>query len=242
MKKIIFFFAALLTVSPMFAQTDDGEELVILNEKNNTVTVGPKLGGTFTSMTQPDECDLYDGMGFGLSAGIAAKFRFGTATEFSDAGTGRWGVGFELKYKQNIVKTIGTDESGEENADLSVSYFEVPVFAQVYPFMRNRSLNSMYVELGIAFAGTLGRSPESLSVTNRDGEFGRVTYMLDADGSTLKGFDVRPLIGFGYTVPGTGLDFNARYYLGTSDLAGNMPCKMSSFEVSVAWMFNAFKF
>lgn len=242
MKKILFFFATLLTVSPMFAQTEDDEELLILNEKDNVLSVGLKLGGTFTTMTQPKECDLYDGMGIGLSAGLAARFRFGTATEYSNAGTGRWGAGFELKYKQNNVKTIATDESGEENADLSLSYFEVPIFAQFYPLARNRMLNTLYFELGVAFAGTLGRSPEALTVSEAGGEYGRVTYMLDTDDSTLKGFDVRPLVGIGYSLPGTGLDINARYCMGTSDLAGNMACKISSFEISVAWMFNAFKF
>ncbi len=237
MKKILFLFVALLSTMPMLAQVDDNVDEII-SYKNNSFFLGPKFGGVFTTMSQPDECDLYDGMGFGFSAGVAMKARFGLATEESDPGTGRWGVGMEFKYKLNKVKTIGTDESGKENADLSVSYFEVPVFAQFYPFVTSNAMNSFYVELGAAFAGTLSRSPESLSVNNLDGNISGVTYWLDGNGSKLKGMDIRPLVGLGYTLPGTGLDINARYYLSTSDLAGNMPCKMNSFEVSLAWMFN----
>ena len=52
-------------------------------------------------------------------------------------------------------------------------------------------------------------------------DYSQVTYKLDADGSKLKGLDVRPMAGLGYTIPGTGLDVNARYYLGMSKMAEN---------------------
>lgn len=72
--------------------------------------------------------------------------------------------------------------------------------------------------------------------------YSQVIYKLDADGSKLKGFDVRPMVGIGYTIPRTGLDVNARYYLGMSKMAENFKSKMNTMEVSLSWMFDIAKF
>ena len=243
MKKLFFFVAALSMAVPGFAQSDDGEEEFILSkEKSNAFFIGLKAGGTMTSMTQPDEGKLYDASDFGFSGGLVLKTRFGKASENSVGGTGYFGAGLELKYKLNSVKTLGTDESGKENAKLSVGYFEAPVYIQIYPLAKSPSLNSLYIELGASFAGTISRSPKSLTLYNPGADYSQVTYNLDTNGSKLKGMDVRPLAGIGYTIPGTGLDINGRYYIGTSDLAGNFPCKMNTLEVSLAWLFNIGKF
>ncbi len=243
MKKIVFLLAVLLSTTAVFAQTEDGEdEIVVVNSKKNTFFLGPKIGGVLTSMSQPTECDLYDAQGFGLSAGLSMKARFNKATENSASGTGFWGLGLELKYKNNSVKTIGMDEEYNENAKLSLNYFEVPVYLHVYPFARTSSMNSFYIELGASFATALSRSPKSLTVTDPNPEMSSITYNFDTEGSTLKGNDVRPLAGIGYTIPNTGLDINVRYYIGTSELAKNFPCKMNSLEFSLSWMFKGFKF
>jgi len=240
MKKILFFVCALMSMAPVFAQSDDGEDEIIVggSGKSNAFFFGPKIGGVLTSMTQPDEGKLYDGAGFGISGGLAFKARFGKATENSAGGTGYWGFGLELKYKQNSVKTLAFDEDGDKNAKLSIGYFEVPIYAQIYPFVKSNGMNTFYVELGASIAGTLSRSPKSLTLLEPNDNYSQVTYNIDTDGSKLKGFDIRPLVGVGYTLPNSGLDINARYYVGTSELAGNLPCKMSSFEISLAWLFN----
>lgn len=244
MKKIFFFVTALALSIPGFAQSDDGEDEVVIptKQKSSVIAFGPKIGGTMTSMSQPNEGKLYDGAGIGFSGGLAFRGRFGQASENTAGGTGYVGFGFELKYKQNTVKTLAFDEKGKENAKLSISYFEVPVFAQFYPLVKVSGLNALYVELGVAFAGTLSRSPESLTLYNPGAYYSQATYYLDANGSKLKGWDIRPLAGIGYKIPHTGLELNARYYLGTSKLAGNFPCKMNTAEVSLAWMFNIIKF
>ncbi len=243
MKKVVFLLAVLLSTTTTFAQTDDGELLppTTIKEKSSAFFIGPKVGAVMTTMGQPEQGDLYDSFGTGFSAGLAMKARFGKATENSAGGTGFWGLGLELKYKNNSVKTIGIDEEGGEDAKLSLDYFEVPAYLQVYPFAKTRAMNSFYVELGASFAGTIGRSPKTLTVPNANG-VGSVIYEFDTENSTLKGMDVRALAGIGYTIPGTGLDINARYYMGTSDLAENFACKMNSFEISLSWMFTAFKF
>ena len=249
MKKILFFIAALSLTVPGFAQPDDGESDLDGKKKKNAFFLGPKIGGTMTSMTQPDEGNLYDGSGFGFSGGLAFQARFGNPSDQSDAGTGYFGIGLELKYKVNSVKTLGTDESGKANAKMSIGYFEAPVFVRIYPLVKSDKFNPLYVELGAAFAGTLSRSPKSLTLFNPSANYSQITYNLDANGSKLKGMDIRPFAGLGYTFPigkqehkKHGLDINARYYLGTSELAGNFPCKMNTLEVSVAWLFNIGKF
>ena len=230
MKKLFIVFVAILGVSPTFAQMDD-EEGGFEKTKKSAFFIGPKVGFTMTSMTQPDECDLYDGSGFGISGGLAMKARFGKATENSYEGTGMIGIGLELKYKQNIVKTIADD-------DLNLGYFEAPVTLQFYPFTKSNAMNAFYIELGADVALLMSKSPDMLTVNNPNTSLDYVKYTT----SDLKGGDMRGVVGIGYTIPGTGFDINARYYLGTSELAKNFPCKMSSIEVSVSWLFKAARF
>lgn len=238
MKKLLFLFSALIACVPVLAQDYEDEDFVdVVKPKKHAFFIGPKVGAVMSSMSQPNECNLYDGLGVNFSAGAAVKARFNRATESSPAGTGYWGVGLELKYKQNTVKTIGTDEGGKENANMTVGYFEVPIYAHLYPFAKSSAMNSFYVELGASIAGTMNRSPKSLTVNQPNNSYDEITYYFDTPNSKLKGFDIRPMVGVGYTIPYTGFDINARYYLSTSDLAGNFPCKMNSFEISFAWMF-----
>ncbi len=245
MKKVLSLLIAMMLFSPSFAQMDE-EDLnieVVSKQKKNAFFIGPKFGGVITSMSQPEQSELADGAGFGISAGLAMKMRFGTATKNTNkAGTGVFGIGLEAKFKQNKVKTIGVDEEGNENASLGVNYFEFPIYAHLYPFVKSKSMNSFYVELGLSFAAVVGRNPNSLTVTgNSDKGYSSVVYNLDSENGKLKGGDIRPLLGIGYTIPNTGLDINARYYIGASNLAKNFESKMNSFEISLAWMFKASK-
>ena len=240
MRKLFMFLASFMAMLPMYAspQDDDFDMMPdVANLKNNAFFIGPKVGGLMSTMTQPSESKLYDGADFGFSGGLAMKLRFGKAFEESNAGTGFFGVGAEVKYMLNSVKTIGTDESGKENAKMSLGSVEVPVFVQVYPFAKVRSMNSFYVELGASFGAIMSRSPKSLTVMNPNEEYSQVIYNLDSNGSKLKGGMISPMAGIGYTIPNTGLDINARYYIGVNELAGNFPCKISSLEISIAWLF-----
>lgn len=217
-----------------------------LAQKKHSFYVGLKGGVDLSTMTQPSECDLYDGAGLGFSGGIVGKARFGQASPNAPAGTGLIGAGLELKYKLNTVKTIGTDESGKANADLSIGYFEVPVYLQLYPFYKSNAMNTLYIEAGPDFAGTMSRKPKSLTVMAPSEQYGSVTYNIDNNNSQLKGMDVRVMAGIGYdfaiknekheTTNLIGL--NARYYMGTSKLAGNFESKMNTLEISLSWMFS----
>ena len=254
MKKTVLLMVVAMLCTTMYAQRGSQQSRrgggrssqPTLQEKKHAFYLGLKAGLTISSMTQPSECDLYDKAGMGFSGGVAGRVRFGKATPNSPAGTGLLGAGIELKYKQNTVKTIGTDESGKQNANLSMGYFEVPVFVQIYPFYKSEAMNSLYLEVGPDFAGTLSRSPKSLTVGNLTGDFSEVTYNIDSNGSKLKGMDLRVMAGIGYDFALRNekgeaknlIGINARYYLGTSELAKNFKSKMSSFEISLSWMFN----
>lgn len=243
MKKILMFIWALALSVPGLAQSDDGEEEITVSKtKSNAFFLGLKGGITLSSMTQPKEGKLYDASGIGFSGGLVAKVRFGKASENSAGGTGYLAAGFELKYKQNTVKTLAKDESGKDKANLSIGYFDVPIFVQVFPFAKTPSVNSLYIEVGAAIDGTLSRSPKKLILSNPKENMSEVVYNIDSNGTKLKGGDVRPFAGIGYTIPNTGLDINARYYIGTSELAKNMNCKLNHLEVSLAWLFNVGKF
>ena len=222
---------ALLSTTTIFAQEDDffSTGPIPPKPKNYAFFIGPRIGGDITTMTQPNECNLYDAAGIGFSGGVAMKLRLGAMSEDSDGGTGVFGIGLDLKYKQNNVKTIADD-------NLSLGYFEAPIMAQFYPFYKNTKMNSFYLEIGVDIAALLSKNPDLMTVQPNNERYDLVTYHI----SDLKGGDIRIPVGIGYTFP-KGFDINMRYYLGTSDLAKNMACKMSSFELSVGWLFKVGK-
>lgn len=210
------------------------------NYYSNSLFVGVKAGATFSTMSgEPDETDLSDGSGIGFSAGVVGRLRFGSGN--LGAGSGLFGLQVELKYKLHTLKTLGSD-------DLSLSYFEVPVLVQFYPFYNSTSsiLGNIYVEGGVAMAASLSSSPDVLTVQPETG-----TYYAYSTGD-LKGFDVRPAIGLGVSIPvgkagsdyhvTNAFDINLRYYIGTSELAENFPVKVNALELSLAWYFNVMKF
>ena len=246
MKKILFYLMALVIAVPLYAQEDE-DGIIIEKDKKNALSIGPKVGFGLTSMTQPNEGKLANGRSLGFVGGVSGKLRFGRATESSSPGTGYWGVGLDIRYKQNSVKTIAQGyetnvNDAQENAKLTTSYFDVPVFFMVYPFAKSSALNSLYVEAGASFGILLSRSPNYLRVDNPSEYFSSATYTLNGEGSKLKGGDIHPIVGVGYKIPKTGLDLNVRYNIGMSKLAENFPCKMSTLEISIAWMFNVAKF
>ena len=243
MKKCLFFLLATILAMPSFAQSgDDEEDFTIRKTKRNAFFLGPKIGGTLTSLRESGDEKMADGSGFGFSGGLAFQARFGKASANSVGGTGYVSAGIELKYKQNKVKTLAFNDEGEANANMTLGYPEIPVYVHLYPFAKVSSLNSLYIEAGVSFAPLITRSPKSLTLLNPSPEAASKTYYLDDNDRKLKGGDIRPIVGLGYVIPRTGLDINVRYYIGTSELAGNMPYKMNSFEFSLAWMFNLGRF
>lgn len=229
-----------MCIASAYAQIDD--EMIIVKPKKNVFQLGLKVGGNLSSISNPDECDLFESSGVGFSGSIAMGMRFGCASENSKPGTGLLGIGLDLGYRNSISKTYAVDEKGKENANLSLSYLDIPVAIQLYPCYKISSVNTLRIEAGVSFSTLLNSKPESLTMNNLSGEYSSVTYNVGKDGSKLKGGDMRPFAGIGYTIPKAGLGLNVRYYIGTSKLAENFSSKVSSLDFSISWMFNAAKF
>lgn len=233
MKRLIFFLLMFLTGMSCFAQRQSSRTVdPVIKSKNNALFLGPKVGVAMSSFSgQPAECDLFDGGTMGFSGGLAARARFGRATENSVEGTGLLGLGIELKYRQAKAKTIVDD-------DLSLGYLEIPLMLQVYPVPKSSALNGFYLEAGPELALLASKSPDVLSVSTTS-TYQQVSYHT----GDLKGGDMRLAVGVGYTLPNTGLDVNVRYHLGMSELSKNvLPTKHHMIELSLAWMFKLGKF
>lgn len=244
MKKSIFilsFMAFALTATAQIEGGDDGftqkpgtqatTERVgkRLNQQTKhysyMLSVGPRVGAGVATMSEGDGLEVYDGSGLAFGGGVAANIRFGGKDSRGRAldGQGLFGIGLELNYKSLSVKTLGED-------DLKLGYFEVPVMFQFYPLYKTKQLKNLYIEVGPTIAGTMSASPDMLTV-------GGTAYKT----GDLKGFDVKATVGLGYrfnkTSANSGLYLNARYYIGTSELAGNFPGKVNNFEVTIGWLF-----
>ena len=237
MKKTLLFTLSILMGQICLAQSygDNNVFNIVGKPKNHVLMLGPKVGVGMTSISgQPEECDLMDGGSLGFAAGIAAKARFGRASENSNEGTGMVGAAVELKYRQAKAKTIADD-------DLSLGYLEVPVMFQFYPMPKHSVMNGFYIEAGPEFAMLMSKSPDVLDVPLNQTTAGLEALKFHT--GDLKGGDLRFAVGVGYTLPNTGCDVNVRYHLGTSELSENvLPCKVNVLEFSIAWMFDIAKF
>ena len=217
-KRISFIMLSLFLSTSIIAQDkgvgifDDGEELF---SRDYTIAVGAKAGISYTSMSDPDNFELDQKSGMGLTAGIAANFHFGRRTEASRGGTGLWGIQVEALFNQKIVKT--NDE------DLKFNYFELPVLAQCY------LTPNLYIEAGPTFCSAISVSPDRVYLDK-----------ISIATGDIKGFDVAMSIGAGYKHK-SGFMANARYNIGTSELAKNFTGKLSSFSISVGWLFTIIK-
>lgn len=187
----------------------------IVDTRSNLVQIGVKGGASFTTMSKYKEADLHQKSGFGYEVGAVMTAHLGKRLG-GVAGSGKWAVQIEPTYAYH---TIGTDFD-----DIKISFFELPVMGKFY------ITPSVNVEAGVNLCGTLSAKPEILSA--------EVTNIAIGD---LKGFDARPFIGVSYDVDKK-LFASLRYSIGTSDLAGNFPCKLNTLSLTVGYRFDIFKF
>ena len=221
MKQKLLFFLVLFVCIQLKVQAQE-EVIGLLGieddfpSRSYTLSIGPKAGINLTGMTgNPTGINLDAQMGFGFHAGAMANLHLGRRTESSKGGTGMWAIQVEALYSQLTV--------GMADQDMKLDYFALPVLLKCYI---NPRLN---IEAGPTFMALLSSSPDNLV----------------ADGASiaianLKGGDMALSIGAGYEFK-NGLNIGARYNIGMSDLAGNMPCKTNVFQISLGWMFNVIK-
>lgn len=219
-------FGQKTTTKTTTSSSSAGRQISIKTKSYNyEFSIGPRAGVGTTNMSEGDGLKFTDGSGMNFSGGVAANIRFGGKDSRGRAldGQGLIGAGIEFNYRSLSVKSLGDD-------DLKMGYFEVPILLQVYPCYNTKQLKNLYLEVGPTIAGTMSSSPESLKVNN-------ITYKT----GDLKGFDVKATVGIGYrfnkTSANDGFYLNARYYLGTSKLAGNFPGKLNSAEISIGYLF-----
>lgn len=204
-------------------------------------SIGPRLGLGMTSMSESDGFSVGDGGKMGFGGGLAANVRFGSTGSRGEHldGQGLLGIGVEFNYKQHSVKIKGND-------DLSLGCLEIPVMLQLYPMYNSKQLKNLYIELGATISTAMSKSPDKLVYENNVDETIGNTHHTLYEKTTyptkdLKGMDVKATIGVGYRFnkmsANDGFYMNARYYLGTSKLAGNFPGKISSAELSIGYMF-----
>lgn len=231
---------ALVVSVPVCAQTTDeddlnGPETESYNNGKNGLRLGPVIGFDFSSASDTKEGKFGDGAGFGMGYAIAAVMRFGRATENSRGGTGSWAVGIELRYTKKNAQTTASD-------NLSLGYFELPVYVHYHPFIKSRNWNGLYLEAGGSLGSMLSVSPEKLTISNPSPSLSDVTYYLDTNKSKLKGGDFHPFIGMGYMLTKAPLGINLRYNIGTTNLANNFTTKISTFEIGFTYLFNICRF
>lgn len=206
-----------------FEQVQDGDETVSI-DLDHRVSIGPKVGvncvigsfGGFDTNSTLSGTHLGTGVGFGYQAGAVVNAHFGRRTISSEGGTGWFGVQAEILYSRRSFSLNDTK--------LAFNSFEIPVLAQCY-FSPN-----FYVELGPTFTGSFASKPDYLNAA------GNTVFSVNE----IKAYDVMVSIGLGFKSK-KGLMVNARYNLGTSDIAGNLPVKMSTLTVSLGWVFNVVK-
>lgn len=198
------------------SQQEENFDGITVDKRKNVVSLGLTAGVNYSSMSKYDPVDLGQKGGVGFQGGIVVAARFGKRTNGSDPGTGIFGVQMEPSFVQH---TIGTNSE-----DIKLTYFEVPILLKIYV---TPNLN---IEVGPNICGSLSSSPDYIEDSN--------TRIATGD---LKGFDLKVTAGVSYELK-NGLYASLRYHLGTSDLAGNFPCKVSAASLTLGYKFNIFKF
>ncbi len=226
MKKLFLLAAIFMMALPSNAQVTFEEDESSLQEENfdkigvdkrkNVVSLGVTAGANYSSMSKYDPVDLGLKGGIGFQGGLVIAARFGKRTNGSDPGTGIFGIQMEPSYVQHTIGTNGDN--------IKLSYFEVPILLKFYV---TPNLN---IEVGPNICGSLSSSPDYIEEAN--------TRIAIGD---LKGFDFKVTAGVSYELK-NGLYASLRYNLGTSDLAGNFPCKVSAASLTLGYKFNIFKF
>ena len=184
----------------------------LLHPRGYMVAVGATGGYGIAMGTASRVYDFRPTMSTSYHFGLAVNAQFierGRRGFRSDGGF-LFGVEVEALYGSRNTKVSGTLAR--------LNCLEFPILVQYYP------LSSLGVEAGITAVKFLGYSPDYLQIGFSHLHLGQIS-----------GGDMMPTIGVCYKTP-FGLMLNARYYLGLSNLAGNLDSKMSTAIVSMTYL------
>ena len=182
------------------------------NEKSKVyLSLGATVGGDASFMESSDAgLAPSDGMVFGFNGGVAFNLRFLPRNARSTAETGILAIQPEIKYATAGCKL--------EETSLNLGYLMVPVMVQVYP------VKSFYFEAGPEMALNLSHTPEN---------FACASSQLNL--SNLKANDI--MLGIGLGMKLKGFTLGARYNIGFSDAAVNLPWRNNIIQLNVGYFF-----
>lgn len=216
-RRIILIILAFLSCNALFAQYNAYRPIgpAPKTDKPFRAAVGIKGGGGLAIPTDPNFSDgtvLKFKNGMAGQFGVVANIHFGRRNTSSPGGTGWIGLQAEALY--------GFRRIGVENDFLNMHCIEIPLLFQVYP------LKTLAIEAGATFTKIMKCSPEQM-------QYNDVIF----NTGQLSSSDVMLSLGIAYKiVPELVVDL--RYNYGRSPLAGNFDSKISTFNISVEYMFD----
>jgi hypothetical protein len=173
------------------------------------VKVGPKLGMNLSSFNEKQSFENISTK-VGVNVGAVINIRGGQRYLTSAFGTGYFGLQPEIIFS---MKGAVVDS---ENVNLS--YFTIPIMLKFY------ATENFNLEVGPEFAFMIS-IPNTISNES-------FTYDLT---ELRGGKDISLAVGFGFDFD-FGLSLNARYNMGFSKLAYNLPWKNSVIQISLGWL------
>lgn len=213
MKRIISLVLIFIGLSGVSAEaqnffSQDDENPVMNDGPKVFLSVGPTAGVTMGTFSLPSDASCSFGYRPGFTAGGFLNLRFLNRNIRSTAETGVLAIQPEIRFTM-----IGGDS---DESDLGLGYVTIPVMFQVYP------LTNLYLEAGPTFGFNVSHTPDNIVVSDTE-------YNLE----NLKANDVAATVGIGYRFGNFGI--GARYHLGLSDLAENMPWKNRWIQVGISY-------
>lgn len=172
--------------------------------------IGPKVGVNLSMLNGVSGGEDMS-MKAGFNAGVAFNMRWGQRHLNSAFGTGFFGLQPEIMYS-----TQGASISGET---VDLSYVTIPVMLKFY------LTESFNIEVGPEFAFMVS-GPGKIDTKNASYDFTKLNG----------GKDILVGVGLGYDF-GSGLTINARYNMGMSELAENLPWKNNVIQISLSYLF-----
>lgn len=173
------------------------------------VKVGPKLGMNLSSFNGTHDFENVS-MRTSVNAGAVINIRWGQRHLTSSFGTGYLGVQPEILFSSQ-----GANVDGKP---VNLNYLTIPVMLKFYV------TENMNLEVG----------PEFALMMSNPGEINNESFVYDLT-EMRGGKDISLALGLGYDF-NFGLSVNARYNLGFSELASNLPWKNSVIQISLGWL------
>lgn len=172
--------------------------------------IGPKVGMNLSMLGGVSGGEEMS-MKIGVNAGAAINMRWGQRHLNSAFGTGYFGLQTEV-----LFSTQGAKISSET---VNLNYITIPVMLNLY------LTESFNIEVGPEFAFMIN-DPGKVETENA------IYDMKNLNG----GKDILLGVGLGYDC-GSGLTVNARYNIGFSELAENLPWTNNVIQVSLSYLF-----